>query len=105
MASLRSAPEPLVSSICNPPLGVAVRQNPRGAIEAGAVIKASVAKGGARRQFSEAFKRRAVAKMDGSKSIKQLAAKIGISDSMLHKWERQFANKNEKLDRSRCRKN
>jgi len=45
-----------------------------------------------RRQFDEAYKRHAVElTLQGSRSVRQIAAELGVSDSMLHGWRRLFA--------------
>ena len=45
-----------------------------------------------RRQFDEAYKRHAVKlTLQGTRSVRQIAAELGVSDSMLYEWRRLFA--------------
>ena len=45
-----------------------------------------------RREFDETFKRNAVQlTLKGDRPIAQVAEQIGISDSLLHAWRRQYA--------------
>lgn len=45
-----------------------------------------------RRQFDETYKRHAVElSLQGGRSIKQVAADLGIADSMLYEWRRVYA--------------
>lgn len=47
---------------------------------------------GTRRQFDEAYKRHAVElTLQGNRSVRQIAAELGVTDSMLHQWRRLFA--------------
>lgn len=45
-----------------------------------------------RREFDETFKRNAVnLTLRGDRSIKQIARELGVGDSLLYQWRRQFA--------------
>ncbi len=45
-----------------------------------------------RREFDETFKRHAVQiSLQGDRSIRQVAKQLGINDSLLHTWRRQYA--------------
>ena len=45
-----------------------------------------------RRHHDETYKRHAVAlTLEGSRSIRQVAAELGVSDSMLYEWRRLYA--------------
>lgn len=45
-----------------------------------------------RRQFDEAYKRHAVElTLQSTRSVRQIAAELGLTDSMLYEWRRQFA--------------
>ena len=45
-----------------------------------------------RRHFDEAFKRHAVElTLQGTRSVRQIADELGITDSMLYEWRRLFA--------------
>lgn len=45
-----------------------------------------------RRQFDEAYKRHAVElTLQGTRSVRQIAAELGVTDTMLYEWRRQFA--------------
>lgn len=45
-----------------------------------------------RRHFEEAFKRHAVElTLQGTRSVRQIADELGVTDSMLYEWRRLFA--------------
>ena len=45
-----------------------------------------------RRQFDEAYKRHAVElTLQGTRSVRQIADELGVTDSMLYEWRRLFA--------------
>lgn len=45
-----------------------------------------------RRQFDEAYKRHAVElTLQGTRSVRQIAEELGVTDSMLYEWRRLFA--------------
>ena len=45
-----------------------------------------------RRQFDEAYKRHAVElTMQGTRSVRQIVADMGVTDTMLYEWRRLFA--------------
>lgn len=55
-------------------------------------MKEETNNGRSRRSFDETFKRHAVAlSLKGDRPIAQIAQELGISDSLLHAWRRQFA--------------
>lgn len=47
---------------------------------------------GTYRQFDEAYKRHTVAlTLQGTRSVRQIAEELGVTDSMLYEWRRLFA--------------
>lgn len=45
-----------------------------------------------RREFDETFKRNAVQlTLKGERTVRQIADQLGIADSLLHNWRRQYA--------------
>ena len=47
-----------------------------------------------RRQFDEAYKRHAVElTLQGTRSVRQIADELGVTDSMLYEWRRIYAPK------------
>jgi transposase len=48
--------------------------------------------GKSRRHFDEAYKRHAVElTLQGTRSVRQIAAELGVTDSSLYEWRRLFA--------------
>ncbi len=45
-----------------------------------------------RRQYDEAYKRHAVElTLQSNRTVRQIAAELGVTDTMLYEWRRQFA--------------
>lgn len=48
--------------------------------------------GGSRRHFDEAYKRHAVdLTLQGTRSVREIAKELGVTDSMLYEWRRLYA--------------
>ncbi len=43
-----------------------------------------------RRKYDEQFKREAVRMIDNGQSVRSVAQALGVAESQLHKWKRQF---------------
>jgi transposase len=56
--------------------------------------KQDQAGGKSRRHFDEVYKRHAVElTLQGGRSVRAIAKELGIADSMLHQWRRQYARR------------